>query len=423
MTARLATALLPTPGLPADVADVIWRQADLAEATWAGTAPSSQLFAELLLTAAAGKGGEHLARLTPDADQHQQLVAHNSAYVRAGAAKNSHVTIEQLTRLAADPAQRTAEVAREQLQLLHDARTNAPGTASAVRTLVEQTHLQSIRELLTQAPDQVAVTVSYVSDQTALFEQLTALDTDTCNRLAVEILTNYVSARIQSGVVRWALDAGDIGLTALQSALADPRRVRQQLSAEARTLLVAQGLLPAAHEQPRTAGPGSSANLETLALALTPTELSAYFFSSNEPVSDRLRDQLLQQAPAPHVAGFLLGASNRRADAATVRTLLLNASAERRAALSDAVAASSAEDGSTTDGLPWAGELALGLRTQALPTLGPLQRRSLYGAIVEQIGTSEAAWEYLLVLSEEWETTLADLIISAAAMDRIGTVV
>jgi hypothetical protein len=409
--ASLATALAAVPHGPSDVGDIIWRNTDIAGAEWIGICPSEQLFDELLMTVGAGENGTCLAKLVPSRALLERAITTGSASVRRGAVANPHTTDDDLAALSADKAVTVAQAAKDELAERSRLRAEiANGSREALIALIHSVRLQLISEIIDTEPE-AAGSIS-PGDQGELLVKLEALDSQLRDRFALSVIVNE-RAHLTATVVRWALNGSVAGETLL--AAMGERQLRLRATDVAVGVLTQAGLLAPAKQQQTTT---SAATLEGMALVLTPGELAAMYFSSTAPISETLEDTILAECPAQLLASYLLGAVRRQPTPEMVRKAIMGVDTERRSELCLALSAA-IKDPEQVIGLPWAGELALGMTTTGLRRLGMSAAGELFCTLDEMLNHRAEGWEFLLVLAEEWERTLADLAIAAGVIEDV----
>lgn len=411
MASSLATALAAVPHGPSDVGDAIWRNTDIAGAEWIGICPSEQLFDELLITIGAGESGTCLGKLVPSRERLEHAIKSGSPSVRRGAVLNPHTTDEDLDMLGADSADTVAQAAKDEIAERVRLRAEiVNGSREALVSVIRSARVQLVAEIIETEPDAAAAVSP--GDQGELLAKLKVLDPQLRDRFALAVIADE-RAYLTSAAVRWALDGSLAGETLL--AAMDERRLRARATDAALGILIDEGLLAPAKPQQSL----SAASLEGMALVLTPGELAAMYFSSTASISETLEDTILSKCPVHLLAAYLLGNTMRRPTPEMVRRAIIGVNMERRAELCAAFGVA-IKDPEQILGLPWAGELALGMTTTGLRRLGMAAASELFVTLDEMLNHRAEGWEFLLVLAEEWERTLVDLAIAAGVIEDVN---
>lgn len=409
----LANILIGAPRQPSKAGDVLWRNAELESVEFAGVIPTAELLEELLTFKSGGDAGTTIGRLVPGTCHIQRLVTHPAANVRLGAATNRLARIVDLNALAADVDATVATAATNELARRADLRAKAlGGDMRTVAGILSETLPELIEDILAHDPRIVAVGAQGV-DTAVLFGRLSVLDPALRDRIGSSIVANE-DLPVSTAIARWA--CGDAGTDSLAVLLAAKTRLRRRLTPGAQHVLIEAGHLSAPAMQ---AAPVKFTALDDMALVLETAEIAAMYFSSGSDVSRELYERITQESPVQLLANYLIGATPRKPREGSVRDLLVNATPERRLEIAEAL--EKADAGKVVERLAWGGELLLGFRRVGVVRLDIDSVGDLFASIDSAVAGNELAWEYLMALSEEWESTIVDLVVSAANMEGIET--
>jgi hypothetical protein len=408
----LANILIGAPLQPCAAGDVLWKNADLETLDFVGVIPTAGLLDELLAFKSGGDAGTTLARLTPG--HLQRLVTHSTANVRRGAVNNRLARSEDLAALASDPDAGVAGAANTELARRADLHGKAVnGDTKAVVEILTGTVPEMIEMLLVH--DARIVTAGCQSVDTAvLFGRLSVLDPGLRDRIGASIVADE-GVPVSTAVAAWACGDGDVAVAALDMLLASKAGLRRRLTPGAQHVLIEAGHLSA---PAKPASPVKFTALDDMALILETPEIAAMYFSSNADVSGELHERIMQESPVQLLVNHLIGATPRKPRHGAVRELLVNATPERRISIAEALEKAEAEK--IVERLAWGGELLLGFRRVGVLRLDIDSIGDLFAGIDAAVAGNELAWEYLMALSEEWESTIVDLVVSAANMEGIN---
>lgn len=409
----LANILIGAPQQPSSSGDVLWRNADLEQLEFVGIIPTAELLDELLTFKSGGDAGTTLGRLVPGRQHLARLVTHPAANVRLGAVRNRSIGTTDLGNLSRDTDATVATAATTELARRTDLLAKATaGDTGAVTEILSAPYPEAIDALLTSDPRLVAIGCQGI-DTAVLFGRLAVLDPDLRDRIGFAIV-EIDDMPVSTAVARWACSANPLAEIALVTLLGGKAHLRRRLTPGALHVLVEAGHVSAPVPP---VPPVKYTALDDMALVLETAEIAAMYFSSNSDVSHELHERIMQEAPVTLLANHLIGGTPRRPREGAVRELLVNATPERRLEIAEALERVEAEK--AVERLAWGGELLLGFRRVGVVKLDIDAVTDLFAGIDSALAGNELAWEYLMALSEEWESTIADLIVSAAHMEGI----
>jgi hypothetical protein len=176
-------------------------------------------------------------------------------------------------------------------------------------------------------------------------------------------------------------------------------------------ILRAHGVLPAPRPANNTGL--NAASIKALRLAgasdfeMTPLLLS----NDSAELPEGFLVDILQTAPEHVIAPFLVGASARRPRSGEALELLRRIGMERASALALLLT-------SGVETVPWVHELLIGLPVRSLDKVGIGGLYALEQILSERL-KNPAAWEMVLVMSEEWDSTFDSLLDAANSMDEL----
>lgn len=403
MPSNLATRLLEVPRAPGDVSDTIWRSADITQAGIVACLPSEQLTRELVSLYHQGEGAEAIGSKLPDPALISYAVTHGSADLQRGLCANPIATRENLTDLAKSHREATERIARmnQQRAEAHD--------ISVVVDLLNSGDLTALDEVFAADPETVVAGMLQVP-RTELLSTISRLSPQLHNRIMIAWIS-MDSAPIDAYLADWATSSSVRADTLL--GVMTPQQVSRRCTPAARSVLASAGYLQ--RKESGTLPPGIP--LDQMAGLMSAGELTGAYVGSAAPTSEQLERRILEAAPPSTLVNFLLGTTLRKPKPGQALDLIRAASADKREAWAADLASRNVDTQSLAHG-ETSVALALLSRGQAIPELPYQAVAELSGIIDSILGDQEAAWEFLLVLSEEWEGTLIGLLDAANAMER-----
>jgi len=403
MSSKLATRLLEVPRVSGDVSDTIWRNADITQAGTVACVPSEQLTRELVSLYHQGEGAEAVGAKLPDTELITYAVKHGSVDLRRGLCANPSATRDHLADLAKAHGEAAERITRIDQQC-----ANAHEVTVAVEVL-NSGDITALTDIFAADPDTVVVGMLQVNRSDVL-ETVRRLKPQLHSQLMMAWISAH-GAPIDTYLADW-VNATPVRADTLVGAIA-PQELSRRCTAAARTKLAAAGYLQRKDSAPVQMG----APLDQMAALMSPGELIGAYVGSVAPVSDQLAGRILEFAPASAVVNFLLGTTLRKPQPGQALELIRGATPDKREAWASDLAGRSLDVQSLAHSETNVA-LALLSKGQALPEL-PYQAVSELSEIIYGVlGDQEAAWEFLLVLAEEWEGTLFGLLEAANAMER-----
>lgn len=406
MPSMLATRLLEVPRPAGDVSDVIWRNADLTQANNVTCVPSPELVAEIVSLYLSGDSARAVGQHLPHRRLIDQAITNASADLKSGLAENRLTTREQLITLAST---HKTKAAAERIATLNKRRDAA--AQSDITPMVEaltSADVTGVAELFAQDSESTLAALTQV-DRSAALGMIERLDP----RLHGEIMLAWAtqnSIPIDSYLAAW-LTATPVRAETLLGAMST-QQISQRCTGNARGILADAGIL-----QRKESAVPAGVPLDQMAVIMSAAELAGMYVGSVAPVSPALERNILQNAPATVVLNFLLGSTMRKPTKEQALDLIRQAPIAVREAWAADLAGRSIEADLIAHGSASVA-LALLSRGETLSTLPYAAVKELSGVIDEILQDQPAAWEFLLVLSEEWEGSLLGLLEASDAMER-----
>lgn len=376
MASRLAAALIKLPRPSDEVADLLWRNCDMATLEKPRAVPSARLVVELARLTE-GATAERIASLLPSPSCiDAALQAKPTKRFRAGLVKNPAATIMQLQQLGVD----TSTLALNETPNL--AALQLHGSVTALLELPELALHEWFNLLVVAEPD-----------------------------LADKLLLAAVANRVRMNVtmaVRLVSGANSVVDTAA-GLLEQPRDENRLGTPSALRILRAAGTIPM---PPRRPAPGAldGSTIQALRLAGSSDFELAPLMLANDTAElpPGMLVDVLHGSGDHTVAQFLIGATGRRPRYGEALELLRRIGPARAANISALL----------TEGVetaPWVDELLVGLLVRDLSSVG-LGGLHALSATLERRLPDASAWEMVLAMSEEWNSTLDTLLDAAASM-------
>ena len=406
MPSILATRLLEVPRDPGDVSDSLWRYADLTQIKSVTCQPTDQLVSDLCSLYSSGESAEAIGEHLPRRDAIDRALQSGSPALRKGLARNRLATRAQLAALVGHSDQE----AESRLATLDERATRAAnGEREAFAETFTSGDLTGIAELFAAHPD--AFLEAFMgADRGSLMSALKAVDGSTHDAIALAWVAKP-DVPIDTYLASWLAVSAFRAETLLASFTS--QEVARRCTAAARRILGSIGVLPR-KEEPQVGPP--SVPLDQMAVIMQPAELAGSYVGSTAPVSEDLERRILAACPPSTLVNFLLGASLRKPTREQAIELILNADMSTREEWAAELTGREIDPELLASG-PGAAAAALLSTGEALAKLPYEAVEALSDVITESLGDQAPAWDFLIVLSEEWEGTLAGLLDSAAAFE------
>jgi hypothetical protein len=462
MSSPLATTLLAARQAQSDTSELLWRYASIPELRFVGVAPSPTLLSELLMMHDGNNSSSIIAGLVPDAQMCAAMATNPSALVRLGAVCNPLVTLATLQILATDADPNVSKMATHFVSSITSLTATAKDLSLeltsrilAVTELVSTVRVESVKEIYAFDKDLLVAGLTHVgniifasstyggdsdedvyydddseespgSQAAALVQHFVVKSREDffmrlevfCPELVDELkyaLINSDLGIITSDIVLWAHDQPEVGQVLLGS-LADTPKFTKRCVKPAIALLREFGYM-----KPLRTPEFKKwwTNLESMVDILEPEELGAILFSSTDTVSPETMLLILNHASPSVIANFFCGLTPRKPETGEITHIINSIDAVRRLELGTAVKTvlDAADEGSNSiSKLPWIGELILLFSKTALPTLDLRSVQELHDSVCSYMDKNLGGWEFLLVLSKEWNSTLIDLLETSVAV-------
>ena len=403
MPSRIASALIQLPGTNATIADVLWRNADINATQMPLAVPSARVITELVQLTSGDVSTAIIAKLPSPAALDIVMKSSPTSAAYAGVAINPVATREQLSavilhggdaagkaqaRLDSDGADVLAGKVFD-LAVLEKLAAEGVLTTWCVNLLAEgsSTVTETFRRLIVASP------------QLADMVLLTAVDGGTIlDVIMLERLLNPVS--VTSDTARQLLD----------NRISKSRDLTRVMTPAALRLASIANIVPTT--QVRTASTGTDYSMATTlrAAGMSSAEIAPLLLGNDSTtLPEGFLNETLLECSNGLIAQFLGGASARRPRDGEALALLRALGADRSRVLAEMISDS-------TESVSWAPELLVGFPVRNLDKLGLGSLHALRALLIDQIGEETATWEFMTVMSEEWEQTLDSLLEASSQM-------
>jgi len=429
--------------------DVLWRNVNYDEILFAGVSPSETLLTEIImLNEGNGERMYRLGRLlVGDINTSRALDPNSSVDLLRGIMDGATCKSDTLRALQshADPA--VSKMASERLTYLDGLVSGASDTSRSladrekvINELMTSFNLESITAVLEASPEAIVYGLNRIVPATETNEPDRFVHNSMCpasrnswlHRMSIlngpvydKVLLCILRSEygfVDGRVAGWAVGQSN-GMEYLEGLGKNIQAFTKRCDPAARDILMKRGLVrkPAAEKAPAFTSLDSMVNL------LEPNELGALFFSTFAKVGSNTSSHILDSVSVPMVANFMFGLSMRKPEAGEITAMLHRWSADRRMALAETLmnmyTGDKGPDGASPHGehvayLPWADELLLAFSRLHVSALSEDTAAKLFASVVDVVGVDAESWEYLMVLSNEWQSTFVDLLASAAAIVR-----
>lgn len=440
---HLAEILLSASTIKNEATDILWRNINIDDLEFVGVSPSDVLLDEIIVL---NVGQPHrlyaLGRLLADVSSITHVLAHcSNADVIKGVIDNPLCSLSMLTSLSGGTNSDIASVAMSKLTYLTDLTatiTSGVGLvtesqrAEAISSLLLTMQVCSLRSALDFNADQVVARLNHISRATtngyycpstraSFLYRLSIIECDLYQQVMLAIVCSeygYVDAH----TLHWALNDLN-GQDYINGLGKEIRHFTKRCDSAAIEMLASHGYIKTPN---KTTGAPSYASLDSMADLLSPDELGAMLFSTAGKVSESTMAYVTDGVAVTMLANFMFNNTLRKPAAGEITTMLRNFSLERKlelATVMNSIYAGNVQDGAGAHAdsiarLPWAHELVLAFSRTQFPHMREIGASKLYETVVERIGYKPEAWEYLMVLCNEWDSTFIDLLDSASAINQ-----
>ena len=407
MPSRLASALIKLPGTKGDVADVLWRNATVSEIDTPLAVPSDRVVSEMVqltdggVTTSFVKNLPHrdnidvVLRLGPNAAAAQGIADNpvsSAAQLDAVAVTGTAAASAAAARLAADD-QDVLDARRFDLMVIDRFVTDGRFDTWANNVVAAGTDIvaDTFRRLVVAAPRYA--------------DQLVMRALERGIQLDVVMVDRLINA---STVV------ADTGRALLEEAYTTIRSPERLVTPAASRLLSAVGINPRVVKERHSTGTDDTMAMSLRAAGLSDHEIAPLVLGNDTTrLPDGFLVSLLINCGDPLVAQFLGGSSAREPRTGEALALLRAIGPIRAGAVAELL-------GDSVERAPWAAELLVGLPCRNIDTLGMGSLHELRSLLTEQIGQDTASWEFVCVMSEEWEQTLDSLLAASHQMTTLN---
>lgn len=440
---HLAEILLSASTIKNEATDILWRNINIDDLEFVGVSPSDVLLDEIIVL---NVGQPHrlyaLGRLLADVSSITHVLAHcSNADVIKGVIDNPLCSLSMLTSLSGGTNSDIASVAMSKLTYLTDLTatiTSGVGLvtesqrAEAISSLLLTMQVCSLRSALDFNADHVVARLNHISRATtngyycpstraSFLYRLSIIECDLYQQVMLAIVCSeygYVDAH----TLHWALNDLN-GQDYINGLGKEIRHFTKRCDSAAIEMLASHGYIKTPN---KTTGAPSYASLDSMADLLSPGELGAMLFSTAGKVSESTMAYVADGVAVTMLANFMFNNTLRKPAAGEITTMLRNFSLERKlelATVMNSIYAGNVQDGAGAHAdsiarLPWAHELVLAFSRTQFPHMREIGASKLYETVVERIGYKPEAWEYLMVLCNEWDSTFIDLLDSASAINQ-----
>jgi hypothetical protein len=381
MISRLAAALINLPRPNDEVSDLLWRNTDMNMLTTPRAIPSDRVVSEYAKLTE-GATAESIASRLP-------APSCISAAIAAGPSKRF------IAGLMKNPALSTSQRIQLGMTEKHVDLTEIPNLA-ALESHLQKASISSIIELGEEATH---AWYGFLASAAPLLADSLLVEAVSRNMR----LDTLMAARLTSASTPTLETAVELlNTTRNPEYIATPAALR---------ILRASGVIPA--PRPANSTGLNAASIKALCLAgasdfeMTPLLLS----NDSAELPEGFLVDILQNAPDHVIAPFLVGASARRPRPGEVLELLRRIGTERASALALLLT-------SGVETVPWVHELLIGLPVRTLDKVGVGGLYALEQILSERL-KNPAAWEMVLVMSEEWGSTFDSLLDAANSMGEL----
>jgi hypothetical protein len=441
---HLAEILLSASTIKNEATDILWRNVNIDDLNFVGASPSDALIDEIIVL---NVGQPHrlyaLGRLLADVSSITHVLAHcSNADVIKGVIDNPLCSLSMLTSLSGGTNSEIASVAMSKLTYLTDLTATITGgvglftetqRAEAISSLLPTMQVCSLRSALDFNADQVVARLSYISKTDAtnghfcpstrasFLYRLSIIECDLYQQFMLAILCSEYGY-IDAHTLHWAMHDLN-GQDYINGLGKEIRHFTKRCDSAAIEMLASHGYIKTPN---KATGAPSYASLDSMADLLSPGELGAMLFSTAGKVSENTMAYVTNGVAVTMLANFMFNNTLRKPAAGEITTMLRNFSLERKlelATVMNSIYAGDVQDGAGAHAdsvarLPWAHELVLAFSRTQFPHMREIGASKLYETVVERIGYKPEAWEYLMVLCNEWDSTFIDLLDSASVINQ-----
>lgn len=403
MPSRIASALIQLPGTSLSIADVLWKNADINASIMPLAVPSDRIINELVQLTSGNVTTEVVAKLPSPHCLDVVLKSSKTAAAHKGVATNPVASRTQLAAVAVMGGA-AADLAQSRL--------DSEGVDVLAGKVFDLAVLENIEtagdlttwcvNLLTQGTTTVAETfrrLMVASPRLADLVLITAVDGGTVlDVIMMERLINPTSV------------TSDTARQLLENRIAKSRDIAKVMTPAALRIAESAGLVTTAPSRVASTGTDYSMAMTLRAAGLSSPEIAPLLLGNDSTqLPDGFLNETLLACSDGLIAQFLGGVSARRPRDGEALSLLRSLGADRSRVLAEMIAES-------TESVPWAPELLVGFPVRNLDKLGLGSLHALRALLVDQIGEESATWEFMTVMSEEWEQTLDSLLEASAQM-------
>lgn len=404
MSSRLATALHAVPVAPSSIGDLIWRNSDLQSLEKTHIAPSEDLLHEYSMLIS-GPAATTVGRLTPDPSLCDYIHRNLSKDFVEGLKSNPHTPLSSIASIDKDKFNFLTDTAKKFANgenLDHDF-LKAPNYA-----FIEILESQGLLDRFIASIKDTVYMSSYVG---------LLISVQNC-----EFLPRFVSALILDSSM--VIDYYSAYFLATSKTLVADTLVTElknvksgRISESAQAILNAYGVGYGSDFAKRPAESKESdvsvSMLETLKLAgMSDSEISALAFSNaSADIDSDFLVSIVIGSPDSSILQFLTGSYARSPKPHEVEKIMANLPHDRFTNLISQLTEKDLD-------VSWASYLIKYLPRRALDTLPTYSIFELYKSIVDKVEVNTNAWDFILVMSEEWENSFNELLEASILIDK-----
>lgn len=410
MSSKLATNFVEVSLPSGELGDLIWRNANINSINNIGILPSEKLSLEFTSLLENAELEKFASIVGPSSTIQAMLDKYKKAAMLKGLVGNIFTTDEQLDQIKTlDPKLSNSveevlnkrnilrkELADENYTIFHDAIVL---NELAADTITKVTNTESLIER-----NKFLITLEKVD--LAKYNYV-------MNKI-VGLTDNNFTGYVDSFVARWLTTSEALeAKTSLSLVEQYPQDLSKRISKGAIRILENSGIDTSNIFKKRSViqptNTTSKSMLDTLTLAgMDMQTIMALVLSTNVELTASEFVSYLIKSPKSMQVNFLTGATSRKPKQGEVDLLIKSITADERAEIVELLS-----ENKDLEDLPWYNEMALGLPKKYMDKLTENIIYEVFGYSQATLNENLQAWEFLLVVSEEWENNYFSLVEAA----------
>ena len=406
MPSRLASALINLPGKSGEVADVLWRNASLNESEHPLAVPSPRVVSELVQLTDGKTTTDIVSKLPNRESLDVVMSSKQSAAARDGIVINPIASRAHLEAVVNAGGNAAIAASSRLAATIDNVLAGDSFDLMILDTIEDQGRIQEWAK---------NVIGNGQSATAEMFRKLIVAcprRADLLNLMAVEngvVIDVLMADRILNGASITA-DTAKLSLEAALGKTRDPNRIATP--AALRLLQESDLVVPAQRGGSKT-GTDASMAMTLKAAGMSDAEIAPLLLGNDgTTLPDGFLIGVLKNCSDGLVSQFLGGQSARSPRPGEALALLRNVGSDRAANLATMFS-------EALESTPWAAELLVGTPCRNLDKLGFGALAELDALLTREIGENPASWEFVCVMSEEWEQTLDTLLQAASQMTTL----